>query len=228
MSPSNLPIIRCQRIGCDCLASDDTKCVHHTQPPVFQDGEKRWPCCNKRSKDFNEFLQIRGCRTEDSHSREKPTTTTTTTTTSIKKLREDEEELEKKNDAEHASKKCPRCLNGFACEDHPEESRKNEEKEKRRIEERRKRLEEEAAKTRAMDPNCEQTCKRMGCGMKFKECDNTETSCRYHKGKPIFHERSKGWSCCASGKKAVYDFDEFLKIPPCEIGKHSSSLVVEE
>ena len=27
-------------------------------------------------------------------------------------------------------------------------------------------------------------------------------------------------------KKAVYDFDEFLKIPPCAVGRHSA--VVEE
>ena len=40
----------------------------------------------------------------------------------------------------------------------------------------------------------------------------------YHPGQPIFHEGSKGWSCC---KKRVLEFDEFLKIQGCsEKKKH--------
>lgn len=37
--------------------------------------------------------------------------------------------------------------------------------------------------------------------------------CIHHPGHPVFHEGSKGWSCC---KKKVLDFDEFLKIEGCE------------
>lgn len=34
---------------------------------------------------------------------------------------------------------------------------------------------------------------------------------------PIFHEGSKGYFCC---KRRVLEFDEFLKIEGCKVGKH--------
>ena len=40
---------------------------------------------------------------------------------------------------------------------------------------------------------------------------------RFHPGQPIFHEGSKGWSCCT---RRVLEFDEFLKIKGCKTGKH--------
>lgn len=40
----------------------------------------------------------------------------------------------------------------------------------------------------------------------------------HHPGNPVFHEGSKGWSCC---KRRVLEFDEFLRIPGCtEKTKH--------
>jgi disease resistance protein len=162
-------------------------------------------------------LSIKGCRELDSHSSEKqvvlPQTTIKTST-------------KEEKDVALGVEKCPRCSNGFACEMHPEESKKNEEKMRRVKELKEQKKREEELERAKMDPNALQTCKRTGCGMKFRESENKNECCRYHKGKPIFHERSKGWSCCASGKKAVYDFDEFLKIPPCAVGRHSA--VVEE
>ena len=35
----------------------------------------------------------------------------------------------------------------------------------------------------------------------------------HHPGQPVFHEGSKGWSCC---KRRVLEFDEFLRIPGCK------------
>ena len=140
---SNILPLRCQRISCDCLLSEtNTKCVHHTQPPQFRDGEKLWPCCNKRSKDFNAFLSIKGCRELDSHSSEKQVVLPQAT---IKTNAKEEK------DVALGVEKCPRCSNGFACEMHPEESKKNEEKmrrvkelkEQKKREEKRKREEEE-------------------------------------------------------------------------------------
>ncbi len=241
-------LVRCQRIGCDCFydpsssSSSSKKCVYHSKPPTFRDGEKCWPCCNKRSKDFNTFLSIEGCCEADEHTQEKPPqpqkqrggvvfrssdkggfpqreAAAAAAAAAAKHPFDDEDD---------ASKKCPRCSNGFKCEDHPEESRKNEEKERMRREERKRIQKKEEEERMNADPNAEQTCTRAGCGMKFRESENTDTACRYHSGKPIFHERSKGWSCCASGKKAVYDFDEFLKIKTCKIGRHSSIAVEEE
>jgi hypothetical protein len=35
----------------------------------------------------------------------------------------------------------------------------------------------------------------------------------YHPGAPIFHEGSKGYTCC---KRRVLEFDEFMKIEGCK------------
>lgn len=37
--------------------------------------------------------------------------------------------------------------------------------------------------------------------------------CVHHPGQPIFHEGSKGWTCC---KRRVLEFDEFMKIEGCK------------
>ena len=241
-------LVRCQRIGCDCFydpsscSSSSTKgsngatttgkkkCVYHSKPPTFRDGEKLWPCCNKRSKDFNAFLSIEGCCEMDEHTQEKPPQPQQSGVVFRSTEGPPQREEAKHFDGGFTkdASKCPRCSNGFKCEDHPEESRKNEEKERMRREERKRIKKKEEEERMNADPNAEQTCTRAGCGMKFRESENTDTACRYHSGKPIFHERSKGWSCCASGKKAVYDFDEFLKIKTCKIGRHSSIAVEEE
>lgn len=62
-------------------------------------------------------------------------------------------------------------------------------------------------------------CKRHGCRKEYKESENTETSCNYHPGKPIFHDLKKGWTCC---NKIVFDWDEFEKLPTCAVAKHSN------
>jgi len=40
-----------------------------------------------------------------------------------------------------------------------------------------------------------------------------EEECVYHPGVPLFHEGSKGWTCC---KRRVLEFDEFMKIEGCK------------
>ncbi|KAI8623011.1 HSP20-like chaperone [Xylariaceae sp. FL1651] len=62
-----------------------------------------------------------------------------------------------------------------------------------------------------------QKCVHQGCG---KEYSNADEICMYHPGPPVFHEGQKGWKCC---KPRVLTFDEFLEIPPCTEGKHSTT-----
>ena len=58
-----------------------------------------------------------------------------------------------------------------------------------------------------------QKCRRRGCGATFTlDLDRKNEQCIYHPGLAIFHEGSKGWSCC---KKRVFDFDDFLSIAGC-------------
>lgn len=46
-------------------------CQFHPGVPVFHDALKGWSCCNKKSTDFTQFLNIPGC-TRAKHSNEKP------------------------------------------------------------------------------------------------------------------------------------------------------------
>lgn len=46
-------------------------CRHHPGTPYFHDAYKGWSCCNKKSVDFTEFLNIKGCELSK-HSNIKP------------------------------------------------------------------------------------------------------------------------------------------------------------
>ena len=67
-------------------------------------------------------------------------------------------------------------------------------------------------------------CKRGGCGYKHDggARDRSKEVCRHHKGSPIFHEGSKGWSCC---KRRVLDFNDFLQIEPCTTAQSGHLLI---
>jgi hypothetical protein len=58
------------------------------------------------------------------------------------------------------------------------------------------------------------TCRRRGCNKGYDPSISRDAEkCVYHPGQPIFHEGSKGWSCC---KRRVLEFDEFMKIQGCK------------
>lgn len=60
------------------------------------------------------------------------------------------------------------------------------------------------------------TCRRRACGVSSTESTASSREgekCVYHPGHPIFHEGSKGWTCC---KKRVLEFDEFMRIGGCK------------
>lgn len=62
-------------------------------------------------------------------------------------------------------------------------------------------------------------CRRRTCGQQYKKGSARDNeSCVHHPGVPIFHEGSKGYSCC---KRRVLEFDQFMKIEGCETkGRH--------
>ena len=39
-------------------------------------------------------------------------------------------------------------------------------------------------------------CTNYGCYKWYKPEENGPTACRYHPAPPVFHDASKGWSCC--------------------------------
>lgn len=58
------------------------------------------------------------------------------------------------------------------------------------------------------------SCKRRGCGAVYKAGqDREKEECVHHPGQALFHEGSKGWTCC---KRRVLEFEEFMKIPGCK------------
>jgi hypothetical protein len=57
-------------------------------------------------------------------------------------------------------------------------------------------------------------CRRKACGATYKKGSSREgETCVHHPGAPIFHEGSKGYTCC---KRRVLEFDQFMKIEGCK------------
>lgn len=58
-------------------------------------------------------------------------------------------------------------------------------------------------------------CRRRRCETGYKKGTqrSDQENCVHHPGVPIFHEGSKGYSCC---KRRVLEFDEFMKIEGCQ------------
>lgn len=57
------------------------------------------------------------------------------------------------------------------------------------------------------------TCRRKTCGATHTGGNREGEKCVHHPGAPIFHEGSKGWSCC---KRRVLEFDQFMNIEGCK------------
>lgn len=39
-------------------------------------------------------------------------------------------------------------------------------------------------------------CTNYGCNKWYRPEENNDTACHYHTAPPVFHDASKGWSCC--------------------------------
>ena len=69
-------------------------------------------------------------------------------------------------------------------------------------------------------------CANPGCkAHTFTDEENGDDKCQFHSGKPIFHDLKKYWSCCnPEGKRGQglmgYDWDDFMKLPTCQNGRH--------
>lgn len=61
-------------------------------------------------------------------------------------------------------------------------------------------------------------CTNFGCGIFFDPNDNKDKTCHYHSKGPVFHDLAKYWACCP--QKKGYDWEQFQKIPTCQVGKH--------
>jgi len=204
----------CYNKGCGKTFTEDDKdkdvCVHHPGEPFFHDAYKGWSCCNKKSIDFTEFLNYKGCKT-GLHNPIKPVQ-------SIKPpVVDGGEEIVQ---VEH---KPPEPVQPEEMERPPDDTPMVclPAKVTPSLTEALKQL--SSNKDIAVDkdsPNVVKvgdSCKNSGCHEVFSGCDDDNSTCLLHPGVPVFHEGCKFWSCC---QRKTSDFSSFLAQEGCERGQH--------
>ncbi|XP_045768305.1 cysteine and histidine-rich domain-containing protein morgana [Maniola jurtina] len=208
--PENKNLVLCYNRGCGKLfdpnSNDKDECCHHPGAPVFHDAYKGWSCCNKKSVDFTEFLNIKGC-TMSKHSNVKPPE-------AEKKALD--KELEKKEVIEvRAPIVGPQLTRPLF-----ESALVNLEP---RIADSLKESLQKATQQAVASADGNKTveigtsCKNGGCNVSYEGPQSNNSMCTYHPGCPVFHEGLKFWSCC---QKRTTDFNTFLSQPGCTTGTH--------
>ncbi|KAK4698460.1 hypothetical protein P7C70_g7817, partial [Phenoliferia sp. Uapishka_3] len=230
-------MVTCTRRGCgqDFDPAKDTnegECTFHPGWPVFHEGLKSWSCCDKINRgppdfltrarctpnghdpalklaavtSFDEFLALKGCTT-GSHSLEKEAAPVKAeAAVAAPSLDADGKEVYGGVAAPKPTTSTLPPLPPAPTQPLPSESAKPVSTE----------YVEEQDQPGVL-PLKGATCKRRGCGVSWDGESRDGEECRYHPGGPIFHEASKGFSCC---KHRTLDFDEFMAIKGCRTGKH--------
>lgn len=189
--------VHCYNKGCgkQFAPQEDTaeECVYHSGAPVFHDAYKSWSCCEKKTTDFTEFLNIKGC-CKGAHNPVKPAEPVPVSKEPVDEVVvKPPERMERPSESEPliplpttTAASLQKLLNNMTVKDETLEA---------------------ASK--------EFVCQRKGCG---KAKDGTQDDkCCYHSGSPIFHEGMKYWSCC---KKKTTEFGDFLAQKGCTEGDH--------
>ncbi|KAI9015816.1 HSP20-like chaperone [Phycomyces nitens] len=201
---------KCTRKGCGKeFKEEDNKencCQFHSGTPVFHEGLKGWSCCSKRVTDFDDFMNMPGC-TFGSHSTEAPVVAEAAPKESSPAATQVTKDGVEVYGAPKAETKKETPAAALSVSEKVEEVKKVE-------------VEEDDDESIPVPEG--KTCKRRGCGVSYKgdsvsRGNGAEAVCCYHPGAPVFHEGSKGWSCCP---RKVLEFDEFLKLKGCKQGKH--------
>ncbi|EAW07695.1 CORD and CS domain protein [Aspergillus clavatus NRRL 1] len=187
---------KCVHKGCGKEFTDaDEQCVYHPGPPVFHEGQKGWKCCKPRVLTFEEFLEIPPCTT-GKHS--------TVDDTPVEPKKEDTvptlpDQAAVAQQSQPPAPALPRSAISPAIAPPSTAAPVAEESE---------------SDDPSLEISANTTCRRRGCNAGYNpSASRDEEKCVHHPGQPIFHEGSKGWSCC---KKRVLEFDEFLKIQGCK------------
>ncbi|PSK40323.1 Integrin beta-1-binding protein 2 [Elsinoe australis] len=185
---------KCMHKGCGKLfdKEDESECVYHPGPPVFHEGQKGWKCCKPRVLTFDEFMTIPPCTT-GTHS------ALDDTPVEAPKPAADVPPPPKPVNTEAAlpppAARLPQTAS--AASSRPATPAPPEDE--------------------SDDPSlpipANATCKRRGCNAEHSGTRSDDEKCVHHPGQALFHEGSKGWTCC---KRRVLEFDEFLKIEGCK------------
>lgn len=196
----------CTHRGCektyDEATNSDNACTFHPQGPIFHEGLKGWSCCTKRVISFDQFLAIPGCCTgrhsdiprEEFAPPSDEKVEVPASTPSPKTVEKNGTEVYGAPAAVASPKPVTPTPAPAPAAVEPV-------------------VEEEDDLSVAVPVG--KTCQRRGCGQTFVSEEVSRGSnavCQYHPGSPVFHEGSKGWSCCP---RKVLEFDEFLKLKGC-------------
>lgn len=189
---------KCVHKGCGKTFTDpEEKCTYHPGPPVFHEGQKGWKCCKPRFLTFDEFLSIPPCTTGN-HS-----TVDDTPRPDHRPLSEVLENVPplpkpiatNGNVLNSRVPRAPQPTSPAAPSPASPESDSDD-------------------PSVPVPPNT--TCRRRGCDAispTEPSLSRGDQECVYHPGQALFHEGSKGWTCC---KRRVLEFDEFMKIEGCK------------
>ncbi|KAI9727518.1 MAG: hypothetical protein M1828_006460 [Chrysothrix sp. TS-e1954] len=202
---------KCVHKGCGKPFSDPTEeCHYHPGPPEFHEGQKGWKCCKPRYLTFDEFLSIPPCTTglhstvdDNPLPESKPPPPSAAPVPTVKPISTTTTTNVSTPSAAATTAQSTSASAPPQAAPPPESD--------------------------SDDPNTPTppgaTCKRRGCDVTSPATSSSE--CTYHPGVALFHEGTKGWTCC---KRRVLEFDEFMRIRGCKtrashcfVGKRKSA-----
>uniref|UniRef100_A0A1B0CKR4 Putative zn2+-binding protein melusin/rar1 n=1 Tax=Lutzomyia longipalpis TaxID=7200 RepID=A0A1B0CKR4_LUTLO len=202
-------MLNCYNRGCgqsfDPEKNTEESCRYHPGDPYFHDAYKGWSCCKKKSVDFTEFLNIKGC-TVGKHSNEKPP--------------EPEKPDKKECTVEEVKEIRPPIRPSMM--ERPSFDAPLTALQPTVAPSLKQQIDALApAVVKDADANATiavgTTCKNRGCGGTYSSPESNEEDCIHHPGVPVFHEGLKYWSCCT---KRTTDFAAFLAQKGCSLGHH--------
>jgi len=201
---------QCYNKGCGAkfleLENTAESCRHHPGEPVFHDAYKGWSCCNKKTTDFTDFLNITGCSL-GKHNPEKPA--------ELPKPRQEVEVPEVKDEPRKPVVAMERPLPSLPMKRLPQTVAASL---LAMLEKMNAQGDTKQAKVLEVGVVPIGTvCKNPGCKGTFQGEQSSEETCLFHNGAPIFHEGMKYWSCC---QRKTSDFSAFLEQEGCSTGKH--------
>eukprot|EP00753_Platysulcus_tardus_P000067 PLAT10063.1.p2 GENE.PLAT10063.1~~PLAT10063.1.p2 ORF type:complete len:345 (+),score=126.49 PLAT10063.1:3-1037(+) len=208
--------LRCRNYGCHVWYTEeensDDACLHHVSPPLFHETRKGWTCCPDRTAfDWEGFKSIEGC-TVGRHSDVAPKDrfAESPTLAARRAGAGSGGGGAGAGDSADAAAAAPvvRSVEDFNAKnpDAPTAAASAAAS-----------IAAPKKSVRAADGTYR--CVNKGCSKRFHPEDNEEGSCVYHVAGPVFHDRGKWWGCCPDSK--AYEFDDFVKIAGCTVGKHA-------
>lgn len=181
------------------------KCCFHPGAPIFHDAYKGWSCCNKKSTDFTEFLNIKGC-TLAQHSNTKPP--------------EPEKPNNDANIEEFAEEKLPEPIKALKLK-RPSPNAPLVQVQPKVNPAFQSQIDAlpppEVKKAVKQELTIGMPCNNGGCTKTYQGPESNNDDCVYHPGVPIFHEGMKYWSCC---QRKTSDFTAFMNQAGCNQGRH--------